>query len=71
MPHIMEMVGKTRVVVKDGKVVEVGEPEVEWCPLFAKLRGVQDITPRRSKKEYGDPDQRFRNVHSPAQAFRR
>ena len=50
MPHVMEMVGKTRVVVKDGKVVEVGEPEVKWCPLFAKLRGVQDITPEEVKK---------------------
>jgi hypothetical protein len=50
MPQVMEMVGKTRVVVKDGKVVEVGEPEVKWCPLFAKLRGVQDITPEEVKK---------------------
>jgi putative methanogenesis marker protein 8 len=50
MPHIMELVGKTRVVVKDGKVVEVGEPEVEWCPLFAKLRGIQNITPDEVKK---------------------
>lgn len=49
MPHIMEMVGKARVVVKDGKVVEVGEPEIEWCPLFAKLRGVQEITPEKVK----------------------
>ncbi len=31
-PHIMELLGKTRVVVKDGKVIEVGEPEVKWCP---------------------------------------
>lgn len=50
MPHIMELVGKTRVVVKDGKVVEVGEPEVEWCPLFAKLRGIHNITPDEVKK---------------------
>ncbi|OEU41198.1 hypothetical protein BGV40_16305 [Methanosarcina sp. Ant1] len=50
MPHIMELVGKTRVVVKDGKVVEVGEPEVKWCPLFAKLRGIQNITPDEVKK---------------------
>jgi hypothetical protein len=50
MPHIMEMAGKTRVVVKDGKVVEAGEPEVKWCPLFAKLRGVQNITPEEVKK---------------------
>ena len=30
MPHIMELLGKTRVVIKDGKVVEVEKPEVEW-----------------------------------------
>lgn len=50
MPHIMELLGKTRVVVKDGKVVEVGEPEVDWCPLFAKVRGIQKITPEEVKK---------------------
>jgi putative methanogenesis marker protein 8 len=50
MSHIMEMMGKARVVVKDGKVVEVGAPEVEWCPLFVKLRGVQKMTPDEIRK---------------------
>ncbi|AKB81120.1 putative methanogenesis marker protein 8 [Methanosarcina barkeri 3] len=50
MPHIMELLGKTRVVVKDGKVIEVGEPEIEWCPLFAKIRGIKKITPEEVKK---------------------
>jgi len=50
MPHIMEMMGKARVVVKDGKVVEVGVPEVEWCPLYVKLRGVEKMTPDEIKK---------------------
>lgn len=50
MPHIMELMGKTRVVVKDGKVIEVGEPEVQWCPIFAKVRGIQKITPEEVKK---------------------
>lgn len=50
MPHIMELVGKTRVVVKDGKVIEVGEPEVEWCPIFAKVRGIQKITSEEVRK---------------------
>ncbi|MDW5551011.1 methanogenesis marker 8 protein [Methanosarcina sp.] len=50
MPHIMEMMGKARVVVKDGKVVEVGAPEVEWCPLFVKLRGVQKMTQDEIRK---------------------
>jgi putative methanogenesis marker protein 8 len=50
MPHVMELLGKTRVVVKDGQVVEVGKPEVEWCPLFAKARGINKITPEEVKK---------------------
>jgi putative methanogenesis marker protein 8 len=50
MPHIMELLGKTRVVVKDGKVVEVGIPEIEWCPLFAKSREIQNITQEEVKK---------------------
>lgn len=50
MPHIMEMMGKARVVVKDGKVIEVGIPEVEWCPLFVKLRGVEKMTPDEIRK---------------------
>lgn len=49
MPHIMELVGKTKVVVKDGKVVEVGEPEIEWCPIFDKVRGIKKITPEDVK----------------------
>ena len=50
MPHIMELMGKTRVVVKDGKVIEVGRPEVEWCPIFAKVHGIQRITSEEVKK---------------------
>jgi putative methanogenesis marker protein 8 len=50
MPHVIELVGKTRVVIKDGKVIEVGQPVVEWCPIFAKARGIQRITPEEVKK---------------------
>lgn len=44
MPHVMELLGKTRVVVEDGKVVEVGEPQIDWCPLFDKMRGIKKVT---------------------------
>jgi len=44
MPHIMEILGRTKVVIKDGKVVEVGEPKVKWCPLWNKATGVENIT---------------------------
>ncbi len=43
--HVIEALGKTRVVIRDGKVVEVGVPEVEYCPLFAKVRNIHVITP--------------------------
>jgi hypothetical protein len=33
----MELLGRTRIKVKDERVVESGEPEIEWCPLFDKV----------------------------------
>jgi putative methanogenesis marker protein 8 len=59
MPHIMELLGKARVVVKDGRVVEVGVPKIEWCPLFSKLRDVQNITQEEVKKNI---ESRIRDV---------
>lgn len=50
MPHVMEILGKARVVVKDGKVVEVGEPQISWCPVFEKARGIREITREEVKK---------------------
>jgi putative methanogenesis marker protein 8 len=35
--HIMEAVGKTRVKIKKGIVVEVGEPLIKECPLAEKF----------------------------------
>jgi putative methanogenesis marker protein 8 len=43
--HEMELLGKTKVKVEDEKVVETGEPLIEWCPLFDKVRGIKRITP--------------------------
>jgi len=43
--HVMECLGMTRVVVEDGKVVEVGEPRIKNCPLFKKYRNIDEITP--------------------------
>jgi putative methanogenesis marker protein 8 len=43
--HVIEALGKTRIVVEDGKVTEVGMPEVRYCPLFYKMRGIEEFTP--------------------------
>ena len=41
--HVMECLGKSRVVIEDGKVVEVSEPMVRTCPLFKKHRGIDEL----------------------------
>ncbi|MGP3666795.1 MAG: methanogenesis marker 8 protein [Candidatus Bathyarchaeota archaeon] len=35
--HVMEALGKTRIVVRDGKVIEVGEPLINFCPLAVRF----------------------------------
>ncbi|WP_456419719.1 methanogenesis marker 8 protein [Methanocaldococcus infernus] len=50
MRHVMEALGKAKVIVEDGKVVYVGEPKVKYCPLFAKHRGIKEITKEEIKK---------------------
>lgn len=42
--HVIEALGKARVVIRDGKVVEVGEPRIGYCPLFDKHRGIKALT---------------------------
>jgi putative methanogenesis marker protein 8 len=35
--HIIEAIGRSRVVIRDGKVVEVGEPQISDCPLAKRF----------------------------------
>lgn len=48
--HVIEALGKTKIVVRNGKVVEVGEPKINYCPLFDKYRGIKEITPEAAKE---------------------
>jgi putative methanogenesis marker protein 8 len=41
--HVIEALGKARVVVRDGKVVEVGDPQISYCPIFDKNKGIKTI----------------------------
>jgi putative methanogenesis marker protein 8 len=43
--HVIEAMGKTKVVIENGKVVSIGKPVVTYCPLFMKHRGIKEITP--------------------------
>jgi len=42
--NVMELLGRCRIRVENEKVVEAGEPQIEWCPLFDKVRGIKEIT---------------------------
>ena len=44
--HVMEALGRARIVIKNGRVVEVGEPQIEYCPLFHKYRGIEKLDPQ-------------------------
>ncbi|MBQ2831743.1 methanogenesis marker 8 protein [Methanobrevibacter sp.] len=43
--HTIEALGRSRITIKDGKVISVSEPEVEYCPLFDHHRGIKELTP--------------------------
>lgn len=42
--HIIEALGRSKITIRDGKVVDVTEPEVEYCPLFDHHRGIKKLT---------------------------
>jgi putative methanogenesis marker protein 8 len=48
--HVIEALGKTRIVIREGKVVEVGEPKINYCPIFDKHRGIKEITSEAVQK---------------------
>ena len=41
--HVMETLGKARVVVRNGVVVGISEPRLAYCPLFHKRWGIEKI----------------------------
>lgn len=48
--HVIEALGLSKVTIKDGKVVDVTKPEVEYCPLFDHHRGIKKLTPEAIAK---------------------
>lgn len=42
--HTIEALGLSRITVENGKVTDVSEPEVEYCPLFDHHRGIKKLT---------------------------
>ena len=48
--HVYEVLGMSRVVIVDGEVVEVSEPEINYCPLFKKLCGMESISKEKIRE---------------------
>jgi putative methanogenesis marker protein 8 len=48
--HVIEAMGKNRIVVKKGKVVDLSEPEIDYCPLFEKYRGIKKLNNKSIKE---------------------
>ena len=48
--HVIEALGRARITVQDGKVVDIGEPKIEYCPLFHKHRGIEKLTEDEIRK---------------------
>ena len=41
--HVIEALGRAKVTIQDGKVVDVGDPVINYCPLFDKHRGIKEL----------------------------
>lgn len=39
----MEALGKSKIIIEDGKVADVSEPVVKYCPLFKKHRNIEEL----------------------------
>lgn len=48
--HIVEAMGRSKVTIKDGKVIKVEDPKVEYCPLFHKHRGIEKLDKESIRK---------------------
>lgn len=48
--HIIEAMGLSRITIEDGKVIDVSEPEVEYCPLYDHHRGIKKLTKEEISK---------------------
>lgn len=48
--HVIEALGKTRITIKDGKITDIQEPLIEYCPIFGKYHNMEKITKEEIRK---------------------
>ena len=42
--HEIEALGLSKIIIENGKVINVSEAEIEYCPLFHKYQGIEKLT---------------------------
>lgn len=42
--HVIEAMGKSKILIKNGQVIDVSQPHIDYCPLFDKYRGIKKLT---------------------------
>jgi putative methanogenesis marker protein 8 len=51
--HVIEAIGKCRIVIRNGKVISVGNPKILRCPLAERFaKPVHEITPGSVKENW-------------------
>ncbi|OQD59719.1 hypothetical protein MBBAR_1c01160 [Methanobrevibacter arboriphilus JCM 13429 = DSM 1125] len=48
--HIIEAMGRAKITIRDGKVIDIEDPKIEYCPLFHKHRGIEKLDKESIKK---------------------
>lgn len=48
--HVVEAMGRTRITIEDGRVVDVGNPLTRYCPIWDRVKGIKKITSRIAKE---------------------
>ncbi|MBP3791167.1 MAG: DUF2099 family protein [Methanobrevibacter sp.] len=41
--HVIETLGKVRVVIENGEITEVGSSDMKYCPMFHAMHGVEEL----------------------------
>ena len=48
--HVIEALGKARIVIEEGKITSIDSPVIDYCPIFGKYHNIQKITKEDIRK---------------------
>lgn len=48
--HVIEALGKAEVIIENGEITSIGEPLIDYCPIFGKYHNIEKITKEDIRK---------------------